>query len=114
MQYQRQHPASGAAAAGTPGGRTGGRFARGGGGFGDVSAISPTSITVSNPRSGTDSTYTINSSTQILNQGAAGSIGDIATGDRVVVVPDTSDAKVAARIMLGGGFGGGGQSTQSN
>jgi hypothetical protein len=114
MQYQKQHPSGvSTAAAGGAGGRTGGgRFGRGGGGFGSVSAISATSITISNPRSGTDTTYTINSSTQILNQGAAGSISDIASGDSVVVVPDSSDPKIAARIMLGG-FGGGG-GLQSN
>jgi hypothetical protein len=73
--------------------------------MGTVTAVSATSISLTT-RAGDTVTYSIDSSTQILNQGAAASVSDITSGATVMVQTASSSSTVATRIMLGG-FGGG-------
>lgn len=94
------------------------------GSFGTVTAVSDSSITITVMRGGPDSssssssssttkTYTINSSTKITVDGSTGSVGDIATGDTVMIEADSDDSSIAASIRVGmGGMPGQGQ-TQS-
>ena len=105
------------------------RFADGPGGFGQrrmngslgsVTAVSDTSITVQDQRSGTSKTYTIDSSTSVTSNGAAATDSDIKIGDTVLISTSSSTSTTATRILLnpsfGGGpaAGGGDDSTQSN
>jgi hypothetical protein len=106
IQYQKgQTPpkTTKASAVGSRGGFGGGQRR---GGFGAVTAISTTSITVQNSRTGTSQTYSIGSDTTVSNMGQTGSVSDIKTGDQVIIQPSTTDATHAATIRLGG-FGGG-------
>lgn len=91
------------------------RGIRQGGGIGNVTAISDTSITVKNDRTSESKTYTINSSTTITNDGASATASDIKTGDTVLVEASSSDSTTATRITLNPSFGGGmGPGTQSS
>ena len=103
----------------------GGFGARGGmhmnGSFGQVTAISDTSITVTtrqrfnsstNSSTSTTKTYTINSSTTITIDGATAKASDIKTGDEVMIEPSSSDSSIATSIRVG--FGGPGQQQSSN
>lgn len=78
--------------------------------IGTVSAISSSSISVNDERSGSTVTLAITSSTQITDNGQTTSASDIQTGDTVFVTKDSSNASQAARILVnpsfGGGFGG--------
>jgi hypothetical protein len=109
--YELGHSANKAMPNTLPGGQqAGGNFGGrrfGQGSLGTVSAISSTSITVNDSRSGTAKTYTINSSTSIANNGASATVGDISDGTTVLVTPSTTDASIASRIMLNPSFGGG-------
>ncbi len=111
MAYQKGHtkstadqPAGGFAAGGA------GR-ARRSGGAGQVTAVSASSITVDDQRSGTSKTYAITSSTAITDNGQTVAASDIKTGDTVLVTTDSSTSQTATRILVnpsfGGGFGGG-------
>lgn len=91
------------------------------GSFGEVTAVSDSSITIavrnfrqnSSSQSRTTKTYTINSSTTITVDGSTGKVGDIATGETVMIEADSSDSSIAASIRVGmGGMPGQGQ-TQS-
>jgi hypothetical protein len=109
IAYQKsKHPTS-TAANGQSGSGFAGRF---GGGkrpdIGQVTAISPTSITVQNSRTGTSSTLAITSSTQITDNGQTISVSDIQTGSTVLAVASTSDSSQAASIMVNPSFGGAG------
>ncbi len=85
-----------------------GRFGGGRmGGFGTVSAISATSITVKDMRSGTGTTYTINSSTTITNNGSTTTANAIQTGEAVIVRTSSSSSTTATEIMVNPSFGGG-------
>lgn len=77
----------------------GGRMMMHGGIFGEVTAISSTSITVK-ADSGTTTTLTINDSTSILDGGETATVDKIQTGDRVMVVKDSSDSSIAKRIDI--------------
>jgi hypothetical protein len=77
------------------------------GGFGTVAAISSTSITVQNPRSGTSKTFTITSSTTVTNNGSTASISDIKTGDMVIVRPASSGSTTASQIIVNPTMNGG-------
>lgn len=87
------------------------------GSFGEVTAVSDSSITIAvrNFRQGSSSegdttkTYTINSSTKITVDGRAGSVSDIAAGDTVMIEADSSDSSIAASIRVGMGGGPSGQ-----
>jgi hypothetical protein len=102
------------------GGAGNGGFASriGGGGIGDVTAVSDTSITIT-PRSrgGTataDKTYTINSSTNISDNGSTVTASDIAVGDKVLVTTSTDDTSTATAITVNPSFGGGGAQNQTD
>jgi hypothetical protein len=121
--YQKHHASKAVVAtstgATTTGGQNGGgRFGGGqgfsGGGFGSVTAISATSITISDTRTGSSTTYAITSSTKITDQGQAVAYTTITAGERVVVIPDSSKSSDAASIVVGGGFGGGAGASQGS
>lgn len=77
------------------------------GGFGEVTAVTTSNITVKNSRSGSSTTYSITSSTKVTNGQTAASVSDIAVGDTVIVQTDSSDAKQASSIILNPQMGGG-------
>ncbi len=94
-----------------PDGSMGGEMPGRMGAMGEVTAVSASSISIEDMRSGETSTFSINSSTEILDEGETAEVSDIEVGDNVMVVPDDSDCGVAARIMIDpvmGGPGGGG------
>lgn len=108
LVYQKHHTKS--AVAVTANGRfgAGGNFSTGrvGGGFGSVTAVSSTSITI-DTRSGTSKTYAITASTTITDAGQTVAASSIQTGERVIVAPSSSNAADAATIVVNPGFGGG-------
>jgi hypothetical protein len=125
ISYQKHHTKAVVTTATTSGGTTtgpsGGGFSRrGNGSIGAVTAISSTSITLTNQRTNASDTYAITSSTTITDNGQAVTTSDIQVGDTVLVTTSTSDASTATRILVnpsfGGGFGGqaGGTSSQAN
>jgi hypothetical protein len=84
---------------------------------GTVSAISSSSITINSQQSGAAKTYAITSTTTINDSGQTVTFSDIQTGERVVVIPSTSNSADAATIAVNpsfGGFGGGGSGTGGN
>lgn len=90
----------------------GGRFAGSDRVIGQVTAISSSSITVQDVRSGTSSTFAIVSTTQISDNGSSVSSSDISDGETVFITKDTSSPSNAARILVNPSFGGyGGAST---
>jgi hypothetical protein len=84
-----------------------GRFGGGDHVFGEVTAISASSITIEDSRSGTSTTLAITSSTKITDNGQTASVSSIQTGTEVVVSENTSDTSQAASIMVNPSFGGG-------
>jgi hypothetical protein len=97
------------------GGGAGGFSGRGGygGGFGTVTAISSTSISVQNARSGTTTTYAITPSTVITDNGATVTYSDIANGDTVIVMASSTSSTTATTINVNPSYGGpGGTQTQ--
>jgi hypothetical protein len=104
------------------GGGKGRMSARGGmrnGVFGQVTAVSSTSISVKNTRSNSDSTLSINDATKVTNNGQTASVSDVKVGDTVIIRTSATDTKTATQINLnpqmrgpGGGPMGGG-TTQS-
>ena len=122
VAYQKDHSkttsvtsATGSTNGGFTGGRGGG-FGRRAGGLGQVTAVSPTSITISNQRTGANTSYTINSSTAISDNGQTVITSDIQIGDTVVITTNGSGSTTATRILVNPSFSGGGsgqtQSTQ--
>lgn len=116
MQYQKkQAPAASAGADEQFRQMQGGGFGGGAGGpqmngsMGTVSAISTSSITVSDQRSGSAKTYSITSSTTITGNGSSATASDIHTGDTVLVRAGGSSDSEAAEIMLNPSFRGGPQ-----
>lgn len=91
--------------------------------FGEVTAVSDTSIAItetagprgnSSDNSGTSKTYTINDSTTITVDGNTGSASDIKTGDTVIIEASSSDSSVAASIRSGMGGPMGRQQSTTN
>lgn len=78
--------------------------------IGSVTAISTTSISVNDQRSGTTKTYSITSSTTITKAGAAATTADIAVGDTVMVRASSSTSTTATTIIVDPQLGAG-QST---
>jgi hypothetical protein len=81
------------------------------GGIGSVTAVSPTSITINNTRTNAATTYTIDSSTSITNNGATATAADIKVGDNVLVSTASATSTAATRILINPSFGGGGGQT---
>lgn len=75
--------------------------------FGQVTAISSSSITVQNSRTGTNTTLAITSSTQITDNGQTATASSIQTGEEVFITENSSDTSQAARVMVNPSFGGG-------
>ena len=110
MAYQRNHAAAtgatgqsaqSAAAAGGFGSFRGRR-----GAIGNVTAASATSITVQNQRTGSSQTFTINSATQVTNNGSSASASDIQVGDTVLVRAAAASSTTAVSISINPSFGG--------
>ena len=74
---------------------------------GQVTAISPNSITLQTAATSTSTTLAITSSTQITNNNQPAAATDIAVGDTVLVIESTADKTQAARILVNPSFGGG-------
>lgn len=68
--------------------------------IGTVTAVSSTSISANDARSGSESTKTINSSTTISNNGAGATVNDINVGDQVLIQTSSSDASIATLLVL--------------
>ncbi len=111
VAYNKAHSSnSTAAAAGSGFGSRSGFAGRFGGQrpiFGQVTSISPTSISLSNSRTGATSTLTITSTTQITDNGQSVATTAIQTGDQVIVQLSTSNSTQASRIILNPSFAGG-------
>jgi len=125
VSYEKSHDrhitTASTAATNSPfaGGFSGGnRFGSGNRVFGQVTVISPTSISVQNTSSNTTTTLTITSSTEINDGGQAVSYSDIQVGNTVFVSEDSSNTSDASRIVVnpsfGGANGGGSSSGSSN
>ena len=85
-------------------GDMGGGPTRGGGTLGEVTKVSSDSITVSDQRSGTETTYKITSDTTITEDSKTASASDIATGDTVMI--SSSDNSTATAIQVNPTMGG--------
>jgi hypothetical protein len=110
QQYQKHHPktiiATGPSTrAFGPNGFEGPRGRMGN--IGQVTAVSDTSITVQNERSGDSTTYAVTTSTTISKDGSTATASDIKTGDTVLIEASSSDTKTATRILINPSFGGG-------
>ena len=96
------------------GGGYGGRFS---GGqrptVGSVTAISPSSISIQDSRTGSTVTLSITSSTTITDSGQTVTTSDIQAGDTVVVVASSSNSTQASRILVNPSYGGGNNSAPS-
>jgi hypothetical protein len=77
------------------------------GGFGQVTAVSATNISIQNTRTGITTTYTITPSTTITDNGQTISASGIKTGDTVLVRVASRGSKTATAIMVNPSFGGG-------
>ena len=66
---------------------------------GTVTAVTPSSLTVSDP-SGTLTTYTLDGSTTYRKGHAAGTIADVTVGARVMVIPTAQGSTTAATIVI--------------
>lgn len=76
-----------------------------GGGAGEVTSISSTSITISNQRTGESESYTLTDNTTVSENGETKSLRNIATGDTVMIMTSGSSSKTATRILLNPTFG---------
>jgi hypothetical protein len=123
IAYQKGHqPKAVAAGAGGAAGDTARSGGFGGGGrfngqrptSGLVTAVSASSITVTDSTSGAATTLAITSSTQISDNGQTVAASDIQVGDTVLIVASTTDKTQAARILVNPSFGGGGGGGQAS
>jgi hypothetical protein len=110
IQYEKGHETSISAsqrlAGGSYGGGGFGQFDGQRPTFGTVTAISATSISIDNSRTGSTSTFAITSSTSITDNGQSASLSSIQTGDTVIVIASSSNSSDASRIMVNPSFGG--------
>ncbi len=106
VAYEKSRPKSAAGPVAAGFGSGGSGPMRGNASIGQVTAVSASSITVNDQRSGSSKTYTISSSTTITDNGQAAAAGSIATGDTVLVIADGNNSTAAARIMVNPSFGG--------
>jgi len=130
IQFQKSQATTNPTIANTPDGTGqagngfgGGTSMRRMGGFGTVTAISSSSITLSVQTGGPDAdssstattkTYTITSSTSVTNSGAAATVSDITVGDIVRIQTDSSTSTTATSIEINPTFGGRGAPTNSS
>src|SRR5882724_10041792 len=102
--YQKHHDkttlsASSSASGNSFGGGAGGTTRRMGT-LGQVTAVSGTSITITNQRTGTSSTYAISSTTAISDNGQTATASDIQTGDTVIITTASGSITAATRILV--------------
>ncbi|HUC88322.1 MAG TPA: hypothetical protein VMR95_04200 [Candidatus Binatia bacterium] len=120
VTYEKNHvtkspPASNAAYNSSSGsGGYGSRFGGQRPTVGSVTAISPSSISVQDSRTGSTVTLSITSSTAITDSGQTVTTSDIQTGDTVVVVASSSSSNQASRILVNPSYGGGNNSAPSS
>ena len=112
MSYQKSRQTSVANAKfGYPnssnGSNASGRFIGRRGTIGQVTAVSDSSITVQDSRSGNSVTLSISSSTQISNNGTTVAANSIKVGDTVLMRANPSDPSQAIKITVNPTFGGG-------
>jgi hypothetical protein len=105
IAYQKHHNKTPVAANKTTNGQFGGQFGGRGGSFanrlfGSVTAVSPTSITVTNSRTNSSTTVTINSTTTITNNQQTVSVSSITVGEEVMIALDPSNTSVATSITV--------------
>lgn len=83
-------------------GANGGGMGRGAmrGGFGEVTAVTDSSITVKNSFSGESVEYIITSSTKVTDNNETATLSDIKTGDTVMVQTASVDSREATEIRL--------------
>ncbi|HET8991604.1 MAG TPA: hypothetical protein VFN31_01035 [Candidatus Saccharimonadales bacterium] len=74
--------------------------------FGTVSSVSATTITITNQRTGTNSTYNISSATKIRYNGQSVSYNDIQVGDLVIITKSSPGSMDASTINVNPRFGG--------
>jgi len=74
--------------------------------FGTVMAVSSSSITVQDMRSGTTNIYSLTSSTTVTDGGQSSSVNAIQTGDTVVLTLDSSNTQDVTAVTLNPSFGG--------
>ena len=72
----------------------------GAGVVGVVSAVSPSSITVTDPRHGTSTTFAISSTTSVTEGRQGANVSDLRVGDRVRVTPSSAGSTTAASIAI--------------
>ena len=72
---------------------------------GQVTAVSGSSVTLTNERTGSTEQFAITSSTTITNNGQAASASDITAGETVMVIADSSSSSNAAQIIINPTFG---------
>ena len=70
------------------------------GNFGEVTAVSESSITIKNPRSEQEQTFTINSETKVTDDGESSTTSSIKVGDTVAIRTSDSNSTTATQITL--------------
>ena len=101
-------PAAASRFGGAGGAAGGGRFGSGQRpDIGDVTAVSPTSLTIQDEADGSSKTFSISSSTTFTNNGASATVSDVKTGDRVLVRTSGTGSTAATAIDINPSFGGG-------
>lgn len=68
--------------------------------FGEVTAVSNTSISVQDARNDSTSTLEITGDTKVTNNGQSASVSDIKVGDNVIIQTNSSNSKQADQIIL--------------
>jgi hypothetical protein len=119
VSYEKNHaPKSSSASTAAYNSYSGGYGGRFGGQrptFGSVTAISPSSISVQDSRTGGSTvTLSITSSTAITDNGQTVTTSDIQTGDIVAVIASSSTSTQASRILVNPSYGSGNSSAPSS
>lgn len=83
-----------------PGGTGNGGRMRMSGTLGSVTAVGDTSITVQDTQTNSEVTYTVDSSTKIMSNGATAALTDIKVGDTVGLQTESPDSKKATGIVI--------------
>ena len=112
--YQQHHAKTTASVISSNGFGPGGTGGRRLGAIGQVTAITSTSITVDNQRTGNSTTYSIDGTTAISNNGQSATASDVQAGDTVLISTASSTSTVATRIVINPSFGGFGPQSQGN
>jgi hypothetical protein len=68
--------------------------------LGSVTAVGDTSITVQDTQTNSEVTYTVDSSTKIMSNGATAALTDIKVGDTVGIQAESAGSKKATGIVI--------------